>query len=112
MGYEEASKVYRAHDIEAGQAVISRDVNFDESIFGLLMLISGDDVSDLDLESFDLDDEDARPSYFQQTGKLKNRPSHEDNDASYTDQCADDPDWKKQVHQTTGLRVKLMKMKE
>ncbi|KAG2767492.1 hypothetical protein Pcac1_g21025 [Phytophthora cactorum] len=35
LGYEEVSKAYRLYDIEAGQAVISRDVNFDESAFGL-----------------------------------------------------------------------------
>ena len=33
MGYEEESKAYRVFDIEAGQVVISRDVNFDESSF-------------------------------------------------------------------------------
>ena len=35
LGYEETSKAYRVYDIEAGQVVISRDVNFDESAFGL-----------------------------------------------------------------------------
>uniref|UniRef100_A0AAV1UX06 Integrase catalytic domain-containing protein n=1 Tax=Peronospora matthiolae TaxID=2874970 RepID=A0AAV1UX06_9STRA len=30
VGYEEVSKAYRVYDIEAGQVVISRDVNFDE----------------------------------------------------------------------------------
>ncbi|KAG2779909.1 hypothetical protein PC112_g24937 [Phytophthora cactorum] len=30
LGYEEVSKAYRLYDIEAGQVVISRDVNFDE----------------------------------------------------------------------------------
>ena len=34
MGYEEASKVYRIYDIEADQAVISRDATFDESTLG------------------------------------------------------------------------------
>lgn len=34
MGYQELSKAYRIFDIEAGQVVISRDVNFDESIPG------------------------------------------------------------------------------
>ncbi|KAG2964949.1 hypothetical protein PC120_g27310 [Phytophthora cactorum] len=29
LGYEEVSKAYRLYDIEAGQVVISRDVNFD-----------------------------------------------------------------------------------
>ena len=35
LGYEETSKAYRVYDIEAGQVVITRDVNFDESAFGL-----------------------------------------------------------------------------
>ncbi|KAG2759286.1 hypothetical protein Pcac1_g28686 [Phytophthora cactorum] len=34
LGYEEVSKAYRLYDIEAGQVVISRDVNFDESADG------------------------------------------------------------------------------
>uniref|UniRef100_A0AAV1VFH3 Retroviral polymerase SH3-like domain-containing protein n=1 Tax=Peronospora matthiolae TaxID=2874970 RepID=A0AAV1VFH3_9STRA len=35
VGYEEVSKSYRVYDIKAGKVVISRDVNFDESTFGL-----------------------------------------------------------------------------
>jgi hypothetical protein len=34
MGYQESSKAYQIYDIEAGQVVISRDVNFDESVTG------------------------------------------------------------------------------
>ncbi|KAG4238981.1 hypothetical protein PC116_g12984 [Phytophthora cactorum] len=51
LGYEEVSKAYRLYDIEAGQGVISRDVNFDESTFGLSPTISDEDVDDLDFES-------------------------------------------------------------
>ena len=36
--------------------VISRDVNFNESAFGLSPLISDEEVDDLDLESLDLVD--------------------------------------------------------
>ena len=82
LGYEEVSKAYRVYDIEAGQVMISRDVNFDESAFGLSMLISDDDVDGLDFESIELDDEDPRPRYFKQTGKRKAQPTHEDEDAS------------------------------
>ncbi|KAG2876788.1 hypothetical protein PC115_g23527 [Phytophthora cactorum] len=48
LGYEEVSKAYRLYAIEAGQVVISRDVNFDESTFGLSPPISDEDVDDLD----------------------------------------------------------------
>jgi hypothetical protein len=34
MGYQESSKAYRVFDIEAGKVVISRDVNFDETVPG------------------------------------------------------------------------------
>lgn len=33
MGYEDMSKAYRVFDIEAGQVMIARDANFDESAF-------------------------------------------------------------------------------
>ena len=78
LGYEEVSKAYRVYDIEAGQVVISRDVNFDESAFGLLPSLTYEDVEDLDLESLDLADDDSRPMHYQQTGKRKSRPSDED----------------------------------
>ena len=48
LGYEDRSKAYRVYDIEAGQVVISRDVNFDESSFG---------------EPSSSDDEDAVPDF-------------------------------------------------
>uniref|UniRef100_A0AAV1VKG7 Reverse transcriptase Ty1/copia-type domain-containing protein n=1 Tax=Peronospora matthiolae TaxID=2874970 RepID=A0AAV1VKG7_9STRA len=82
LGYEEVSKAYRVYDIEAGQVMISRDVNFDESAFGMSMLISDDDVDGLDFESIDLDDEEPRPRHFKQTGKRKAQPSHDNDDAS------------------------------
>uniref|UniRef100_A0AAV1T5G1 Integrase catalytic domain-containing protein n=1 Tax=Peronospora matthiolae TaxID=2874970 RepID=A0AAV1T5G1_9STRA len=82
LGYEEVSKAYRVYDIEAGQVMISRDVNFDESAFGLSMLISDDDVDGLDFESIDLDDEEPRPRHFKQTGKRKAQPSHDNDDTS------------------------------
>ncbi|KAG3002461.1 hypothetical protein PC120_g19715 [Phytophthora cactorum] len=57
LGYEEMSKAYRLYDIEAGQVVISRDVNFDESTFGLSPPISDEDVDDLDFDSLDIDND-------------------------------------------------------
>ncbi|KAG2781707.1 hypothetical protein PC111_g24517 [Phytophthora cactorum] len=68
LGYEEVSKAYRLYAIEAGQVVISRDVNFDESTFGLSPPISDEDVDDLDFDSLDIDND----------GKRKSRPSDED----------------------------------
>uniref|UniRef100_A0AAV1TDK8 Integrase catalytic domain-containing protein n=1 Tax=Peronospora matthiolae TaxID=2874970 RepID=A0AAV1TDK8_9STRA len=82
LGYEEVSKAYRVYDIEAGQVMVSRDVNFDESAFGMSMLISDDDVDGLDFESIDLDDEEPRPRHFKQTEKRKAQPSHDNDDAS------------------------------
>ncbi|KAG2791509.1 hypothetical protein PC113_g25555 [Phytophthora cactorum] len=61
LGYEEVSKAYRLYDIEAGQVVISRDVNFDESTFGLSPTISDEDVDDLDFESLDIDNDAQEP---------------------------------------------------
>uniref|UniRef100_A0AAV1TE13 Retroviral polymerase SH3-like domain-containing protein n=1 Tax=Peronospora matthiolae TaxID=2874970 RepID=A0AAV1TE13_9STRA len=57
VGYEEVSKAYRAYDIEAGQVVISRDVNFDESTFGLPPPITDEDADGIDFASVELDDE-------------------------------------------------------
>ena len=71
LGYEEVSKVYRVCDIEARQVIISRNVNFDESTFGCLPLLTYEDINDLDLEALDLDDDDTRPTNFQHTGKRK-----------------------------------------
>uniref|UniRef100_A0AAV1TQS9 Reverse transcriptase Ty1/copia-type domain-containing protein n=1 Tax=Peronospora matthiolae TaxID=2874970 RepID=A0AAV1TQS9_9STRA len=76
--YEEVSKAYRVYDIEAGQVVISRDVNFDESTFGLQLPITDEDVDDLDFELLDLDDEELRQMEYKQTGKRKNRLNDED----------------------------------
>ncbi|NAU60962.1 hypothetical protein EE075_30035, partial [Klebsiella pneumoniae] len=84
LGYEEVSKAYRVYDIEAGQVVISRDVNFDESTFGLSTHTSDEDVDDavLDLDALDLDDNDGpRQTSFKQAGKRKYRPSGDDNTA-------------------------------
>uniref|UniRef100_A0AAV1V8R4 Integrase catalytic domain-containing protein n=1 Tax=Peronospora matthiolae TaxID=2874970 RepID=A0AAV1V8R4_9STRA len=78
LGYEEVSKAYRVFDIEAGQVVVSRDVNFDESTFGLQLPITDEDVDDLDFELLDLDDEELRQMEYQQTGKRKNRLNDED----------------------------------
>uniref|UniRef100_H3H9X7 Retroviral polymerase SH3-like domain-containing protein n=1 Tax=Phytophthora ramorum TaxID=164328 RepID=H3H9X7_PHYRM len=73
LGYEEVSKAYRLYDIEAGQVVVSRDVNFDESAFGLSAHTSGEDVDDAAL---DLDDNDGpRQTSFKQAGKRKSRPT-------------------------------------
>uniref|UniRef100_H3H6A9 Integrase catalytic domain-containing protein n=2 Tax=Phytophthora ramorum TaxID=164328 RepID=H3H6A9_PHYRM len=84
LGYEEVSKAYRLYDIEAGQVVVSRDVNFDESAFGLSTHISDEDVDDaaLDLDALDLDDNDGRrQTSFKQAGKRKSRPSGDDDTA-------------------------------
>uniref|UniRef100_A0AAV1V4W9 Integrase catalytic domain-containing protein n=1 Tax=Peronospora matthiolae TaxID=2874970 RepID=A0AAV1V4W9_9STRA len=78
VGYEEVSKAYRVYDIEAGQVVISRDVNFDESTFGLPPPITDEDADDLDFELLDLNDEEPRQVEYKQTGKRKNRLSDED----------------------------------
>ena len=82
LGYEEVSKAYRVYDVEAGQVVISRDVNFDELTFRLSLLIDDEVVNDLDLESLELVDEDSRPMRFTQAGKRKSRPSDEDEASS------------------------------
>ncbi|KAG2764376.1 hypothetical protein Pcac1_g24122 [Phytophthora cactorum] len=60
LGYEEVSKAYRLYDIEAGQVVISHDVNFDESTFGHSPPISDEDVDDLDFDSLDIDNDGSR----------------------------------------------------
>ncbi|KAG2873164.1 hypothetical protein PC115_g24426 [Phytophthora cactorum] len=78
LGYEEVSKAYRLYDIEAGQVVISRDVNFDESTFGLSPRISDEDVDDLDVDSLDIDDDGPRQTEYTQTGKRKSSPNDED----------------------------------
>ena len=57
LGYEEVSKAYRVYDIEAGQVIISRDVNFDESAFGLSSATTDEDADDFDFDSLELNDE-------------------------------------------------------
>ena len=61
LGYEKVSKAYRVFNVEAGQVVISRDVNFDESVLGTGPALTYEDVEDLDLESLVLADDDLRP---------------------------------------------------
>ncbi|KAG2807523.1 Retrovirus-related Pol polyprotein from transposon TNT 1-94 [Phytophthora cactorum] len=80
LGYEEVSKAYRLYDIEAGQVVISRDVNIDESTFGLSPRISDEDVDDLDFDSLDMDidNDGSHQTEYTQAGKRKSRPSDED----------------------------------
>uniref|UniRef100_A0AAV1UAA0 Integrase catalytic domain-containing protein n=1 Tax=Peronospora matthiolae TaxID=2874970 RepID=A0AAV1UAA0_9STRA len=77
LGYEEAYKAYHVYDIEAGQAVISRDVNFDESAFGLSMPTIAEDADDLEFDSLNLDDEAPGQAQYKQTGKRKSRPHDE-----------------------------------
>uniref|UniRef100_A0AAV1TGL9 Retroviral polymerase SH3-like domain-containing protein n=1 Tax=Peronospora matthiolae TaxID=2874970 RepID=A0AAV1TGL9_9STRA len=78
VGYEEVSKAYRVYEIKAVKVVISRDVSFDESTFGLPLLITDEDADDLDFELLDLNDEEPRLVEYKQTGKRKNRLSDED----------------------------------
>uniref|UniRef100_A0AAV1TI22 Integrase catalytic domain-containing protein n=1 Tax=Peronospora matthiolae TaxID=2874970 RepID=A0AAV1TI22_9STRA len=78
VGYEEVSKAYRVYDIKAVKVVISRDVSFDESTFGLPPPIPDEDADDLDFELLDLNDEEPRLVEYKQTGKRKNRLSDED----------------------------------
>ena len=79
MGHEEVSKAYRIYDIEADQVVISRDVTFDESTFGLSPALPQETVDDavLDFDSMNISDE-LCTTQFKQTGKRKSRSnSHE-----------------------------------
>ena len=46
MGYEEVSNEYRIFDIEADQVMINRDVTFDKSTFGFLLMLPQDVVDD------------------------------------------------------------------
>ena len=78
LGYEEVSKAYRVYDIEAGQVVISRDVNFDESVFGLSPPTTDEDADDIDFDSLELDDEAPGQAQYKQTGKRKSRPNDEE----------------------------------
>ena len=78
MGYEEVSKAYRMFDVEAGQVVITRDVNCDESTFGFTMEPSSEEVDDamLDLDLLEINDDDVRQVNYRQTGKRKSRPNN------------------------------------
>ncbi|KAG3018255.1 hypothetical protein PC119_g10731 [Phytophthora cactorum] len=81
LGYDEVSKAYQVYDIEAGQVVISRDVTFDESSFGVSTTSSSDDDDDasLDFASLEISDADtAGPTEFKQAGKRKTRSSDAD----------------------------------
>ena len=79
LGYEEASKVYRIYDIEADQAVISRDVTFDESTFGFVQTLLQDVVDDavLDFDSMSISSEPATTE-LKQTDKRKNRSNNQE----------------------------------
>ncbi len=72
------SKAYRVFDIEEGRVVVSRDVNFDESSFGLSPPVEDDVVDDLDFDSLGLDDEGLRQMEYQQTVKRTSYSSDED----------------------------------
>uniref|UniRef100_A0AAV1VNP0 Integrase catalytic domain-containing protein n=1 Tax=Peronospora matthiolae TaxID=2874970 RepID=A0AAV1VNP0_9STRA len=89
LGYEEASKAYRVYDIEAGQVVISRDVNFDESAFGLSPPATAEDADDIDFDSLDLDDEAPGQAQYKQTGKRKKESSAPDIHTTHQEEDAD-----------------------
>ena len=72
------SKEYRVYDIDAGQVVVSRDVNFDESAVGLPPPITDEDADDLDFDLLELDDDEPRQVEYKQTGKRKKRLNDED----------------------------------
>ena len=78
MGYEEVSKAYRVFDIEAGQVVVTRDVNFDEAAFRPSMESSGEEVDDtmLNLDLLEINDDDVRQTNYKRIGKRKIRPSN------------------------------------
>ena len=77
LGYEEVFKANRVYDIEAGQVIISRDVNFDESAFGLSSATTDEDADDFDFDSLELNDEGPGQMQYKQTGKRKSRPNDE-----------------------------------
>ena len=76
MGYEEASKAYR-YDIEAGQVMITRDVNFDESTFRFLPKLLQETIEDttLDFDAIDINDE-PRQTDFRHLSKRKSSPTN------------------------------------
>ena len=59
VGYEEVSKAYRVYDIDAQWVVISRDVMFDESSLGDLLVQIFDDVEEanLDFDALEISDD-------------------------------------------------------
>ncbi|KAF1328883.1 Pol protein, partial [Globisporangium splendens] len=71
MGYEEPSKAYRVYDIEGDKVVISRDVNFDETVIGgTLLNDSAGGMADILNRLEDIEIEGTRPlSAFKYTGK-------------------------------------------
>lgn len=58
--------------IDAGQLVISRDVNFDESVFGFLSRSLDENVDDLHFQDLDIDDCAVIKTEYKQTEKRKN----------------------------------------
>ena len=78
LGYEEVSKAYRVYDIEAGQVVASRDVNFDESAFELPPPIADEDADDLEFDLLGLDDDEPHQVVYNQIGKRKNHLNDKD----------------------------------
>lgn len=49
LGYEEISKAYRVYKIEVDEAVIYRDLTFDESTFGFSPTLPQDVIDDAEL---------------------------------------------------------------
>ena len=92
--------------------VISRDVNFDESVLGTGPSLTYEEVEDLDLESLVLADDDLRPMQFSRPASVKVGRIMMKTRIADLVWCAHDPDWKKQVRRTTILRGELMKMKK
>jgi hypothetical protein len=80
MGYEEVSKAYRVYDVEAGQVVISRDVNFDESAIGISTVCISNDEEDVGLEfdCLEISDDGVGSTDFRLAGKRKDRSSDAD----------------------------------
>lgn len=92
MGYEEASKAYRVYDIEGERIVVSRDVNFDESVIGGSVLHdSASGVSELlnRLEAIDIEG-GYRLSDFKYTGKRRAGASQSADIPTEPDVTADD----------------------
>ena len=75
LGYAQTSKAYRVYGIEAGQVVISRDVNLNEGSFRLSPPTINEDVNDIGFDSFELHDTGPGQVQYKQTGKPKSRPN-------------------------------------